>query len=208
MLANETMPATTIDLVRHGEVQTPGLFCAKANEPLSETGWHQLKALKNQEKWSGIVSSPQKRCSEFAAQLAQHQRIPLCVDQTWREMNFGRWSGQSYQSVWETDAPLLTQLWKTPLGFTAPEGESMQDFIIRIQGGWEKLLKQYQSEHILVLTHAGAIRALLATVLNIDYQSTQKFTVAHGKINRIRSWPDGEVSLMNWGCSPQSLNEN
>jgi len=208
MLSEMATSATTIDLVRHGEVQTPGLFCATANEPLSETGWHQLTALKHQAEWSAIISSPQKRCREFAAQLAQQQNIPLCVDQAWREMNFGRWTGQRYQSVWDTDAQLLKQLWKTPLDFTAPDGESMRDFIARIQACWEKLLTQHQGKHILVLTHAGAIRALLATVLNIDYQSTQKFAVAHGKINRIRSWPDGEVSLLFWGCSPQSINDN
>lgn len=202
------MPATTIDLVRHGEVQTPGLFCAMANEPLSEIGWSQLNTLKSPTKWSAIISSPQIRCSEFASQLAQHQSIPLCVDQAWREMDFGRWTGQPYQSIWETDTLLLKQLWKAPLDFTAPEGENMRDFIARIHGAWGKCLNQHRDEHILVLTHAGAIRALLATVLNIDYQSTQKFTVGHGKINRIRCWPDGEVSLINWGCSPQSIDDN
>lgn len=208
MLVDEDMSATTIDLVRHGEVQTPGLFCAMANEPLSKTGWYQLNALRGYTKWSAVVSSPQKRCSEFAAQLANHQNIPLSVDRAWQEMNFGRWTGQPYQSVWDADAQLLKQLWKAPLDFTAPQGESMCDFIARIQDGWETLLNQNQGEHILVLTHAGTIRALLAIALNIDYQSTQKFTVAHGKINRIRSWPDGEASLLSWGCSPQLINNN
>lgn len=206
MLSDYTKCVTTIDLVRHGEVKTPDLFCATADEPLSKTGWTQLNALKHHEKWSHIISSPQKRCSEFAAKLAQQKNVPLCIDGAWREMNFGRWTGQTYQSVWEKDTQLLKQLWKAPLEFSAPEGESMRDFITRIQASWGKLLNQYEGQHILVLTHAGAIRALLATVLNIDYQSTQKFAVAHGKINRICCWPDGEVSLLNLGCPPQSIN--
>ena len=207
MLNDHTVAATTIDLVRHGEVRTAGLFCASANEPLSETGWSQLNTLKQHPKWTHIISSPQTRCSEFAALLAQQQNTALCVDKQWREMNFGRWTGQSYQSVWDTDTDLVKQLWETPLSFSAPEGESMHEFIKRAHIAWENLLVHYQSKHILLLTHAGVIRAILAKVLKIDYQSTQKFNVAHGKINRIRCWPDGEVSLLNLSCSAQTIND-
>jgi len=59
----------------------------------------------------------------------------------------------------------------------------------------------HQGASILVLTHAGVIRAILASALGIDYKSTQKFNIQHAKINRLRAYPDGEFSLLNWACS-------
>ncbi len=199
---------TTIDLVRHGEVQTPGLFCARPDEPLSRTGHTQLAALENSAQWSHIVSSPQRRCREFAERLSKHQCLPLDISPQWREMNFGTWVGRAYQDIWDNHQAQLLALWERPLDFTAPQGDRMQDFIARTSNAWQTLLEQHQGKHILVITHAGVIRSILAQALKIDYQSAQKFNVAHGKINRIRSWPDGEISLLNWACPPQALKHN
>lgn len=81
----------------------------------------------------------------------------------------------------------------------------MADFVFRIQTACTQLLLKHQGKSILLLTHAGVIRAVLADALGIDYRNTQKFNIGYAKINRIRSYPDGEFSLLSWGCSDPEL---
>ena len=193
--------ATTLDLVRHGEIATPGLLCAGADEPLSNKGLAQMRTLKQGMKWDLIVSSPYKRCCAFASDLAHHMEIKHTVDDSWREMDFGRWTNLKQDSIWESDQQRLLQLWAQPLEFSAPGGEHMIDFVTRVQQAFNQLLKMHQGKTILLLTHAGVIRAILASTLSIDYKNTQKFSIQHAKINRLRAYPDGEFSLLNWACS-------
>jgi len=196
---------TTLDMVRHGETATPDLLCAGFNEPLSASGRAQLEKLKMGISWDIIISSPYKRCSDFAEYLATSLNLPLIIDPAWQEIDFGLWTDITRHSIWESDRQHLLELWSAPLEFTAPNGESMADFVRRIQSACTQLLIEQQGKSILLLTHAGAIRAVLADALDIDYRSTLKFNVEHAKINRLRAYPDGEFSLLNWACPASEL---
>ncbi len=193
--------ATTLDLVRHGEIATPGLLCAGADEPLSVKGLAQMQLLKQGMKWDLIVSSPYTRCYDFASGLANHLKIQHIADDNWREIDFGSWTNVQRDTIWESDRQRLLQLWSQPLEFSAPGGERMTEFVSRVQAAFNQLLKVHQGKSILLLTHAGVIRAILASALDIDYKNTQKFSIQHAKINRLRAYPDGEFSLLNWACS-------
>jgi alpha-ribazole phosphatase len=197
--------ATTLDMVRHGEIATADLLCADRQEPLSDKGRAQLERLKLKLGWDLIISSPSARCSDFAEDLASHLTLPLDLNPSWQEIDFGAWTGITRQSIWEKDKERLLQLWSSPLEFCAPEGESMADFVRRIQSAFAQLLHKHHGKHILLLTHAGVIRAILASALDIDYRNTQKFNVEYAKINRLRAYPDGEFSLLNWNCSAEDL---
>lgn len=190
---------TTIDLVRHGEVKTPELFCAPADEPLSKLGWAQLKALEEApHQWDQIISSPHLRCRTFAEKFAAKQQCALHIDERLREMEFGDWCGKTRQEIWQRDQKKLQQLWTLPLDFTAPGGESMVAFIARVQAAWRQLLAQYAGQSLILLGHAGVIRIILSISLDISPQSAQKFNIEYGKINRIRHYQDNEYSLEGW----------
>ncbi len=196
---------TTIDLVRHGEIATRGLLCAGADEPLSEKGLAQLQTLKHYSNWDLIVSSPYARCSEFSTHLARHLQTGHRIDPAWQEIDFGAWTDIPRESIWATNRKKLLQLWENPLEFTAPNGEQMIDFVHRVQNALKQLLLSHQGESILLLTHAGVIRAVLAHALGIEYKNTQKFNIEHAKINRIRAYADEEFSLLKWACSASDL---
>ncbi len=200
-----TAQFTTLDLVRHGEIATRGLLCAGRDEPLSATGKTQLETLKPGLKWDLVVSSPYKRCADFAQELASSQGLPLIIDPAWREIDFGAWTDVTRESIWASERQQLLQLWSDPMNFSAPGGESMLDFTNRVQSAFAELLEAQQGKSILMLSHAGVVRAIVANALGIDYHSTQKFNVEHAKINRLRAYPDGEFSLLNWACSASEL---
>ncbi len=200
-----TAAFTTLDLVRHGEIATRGLLCAGRDETLSATGKTQLETLKPGLKWDLVVSSPYKRCADFAQELASSQGLPLIIDPAWQEIDFGAWTDVTRESIWASNRQQLLQLWSDPMNFSAPDGESMLDFTNRVQSAFVELLEAHAGKSILMLSHAGVLRAIIANALGIDYHSTQKFNVEHAKINRLRAYPDGEFSLLNWACSASEL---
>lgn len=190
---------TTIDLLRHGQVATPNLFCAPDNEPLGNSGWKQLTRATQSGHWDAVITSPSRRCHDFARLLAQRQDCPFVVDERFGEMNFGNWIGKTQAEIWEQDAELMQYLWRQPRRFIAPNGEAMEDFIARIHVAWADLQAQYAGQHVLVLTHAGVIRAVLAQVLDILYQKSLRFEIAYAQFTRVRVYPDGESSLLGHG---------
>lgn len=199
--ATPAIPATptTVDLLRHGQVATPNLFCAPSHEPLGNSGWKQLTLATQTGKWDAVITSPSRRCHDFARLLAQRLGCPFVVDARFGEMDFGDWIGKTQTDIWEQDAELMQQLWYQPRRFVAPHGEAMEDFIIRVQQGWDELQTQYAGQQVLLLTHAGVIRVVLARVLDILYQKTLRFEVGYAQMSRIRIYPDGETSLLGHG---------
>lgn len=192
-------------MVRHGEVMTPGLLCAASDEPLSKRGHQQLASLGSAGGWDIIISSPSLRCREFAEQLSDQYRIPLLVDSAWREIDMGEWTGRTTQSIWQSDRDHLLKLWESPQQFIAPGGEQMTGFIDRVHRATDALIADHRGKTILLLTHAGVIRAILAQILSMEWRSVQKIKMGHGKINRLCAYPDGEFSLLKLGCSPAEL---
>lgn len=190
---------TTVDLLRHGQVVTPNLFCAPSNEPLGNHGWKQLTLATQAGQWDIVISSPSRRCHDFARLLAQRLGCPFGVDPRFGEMDFGDWIGKSQSDIWEQYPELMQQLWYQPRRFIAPNGEAMEDFIDRVQQAWDELQHRYAGQNILLLTHAGVIRVVLAKVLDILYQRSLRFEVGYAQLTRVRTYPDGETSLVGHG---------
>ena len=200
-----TSAPLVLDLVRHGEVATPGLLCAGPDEPLSARGAAQLARLAQGPQWDLVISSPAMRCREYGEKIAIQRGIPCLADEAFREIDLGEWSGRTTESIWQTDSEQLMRLWSSPETFTSPGGEAMADFIGRVENAAQSLYRDYPSRRILLLTHAGVIRVIVAQLLGITAQNVQKLSVGHGRINRVCIYPDGQVSLLHWGGSPLEL---
>ena len=190
---------TSLDLLRHGQLETPGIFCAGAKAPLSKLGMENLfKATENGD-WDIIISSPQHRCREFAelliTKITEHKPCELIIDKQFKEMNFGDWIDVKSSTIWQENSEKYQQLWQTPDDFIAPNGESMQDFYARVQTGLDSILKQYQNKSILLITHGGVIRTILSKTLDISTLSILKFNIAYAQMSRLHCYPDGHFSL-------------
>lgn len=189
----------TVDFLRHGQVATPNLFCAPSNEPLGIHGWKQMTLATQHGAWDVVISSPSRRCHDFARLLAQRQNCPFVVDERFGEMHFGDWIGKTQAEIWEQEPELMQQLWYQPRRFIAPNGEAMEDFITRVYEGWEALQQTYAGQRVIVLTHAGVMRVIIAKVLDILYQKTLRIDIGYAQITRVRVYPDGEMALLGHG---------
>jgi alpha-ribazole phosphatase/probable phosphoglycerate mutase len=124
---------TVIDLLRHGEPEGGQRYRGKRDDPLSELGWQQMRDLLPVNKpWQQIITSPLKRCSAFAEDLARQTGLPLAYEPGLREIDFGDWEGQSPAALEQADSAAFYAFYDDPLNNTPPGAEPLVDFQQRI----------------------------------------------------------------------------
>lgn len=123
---------------------TTGLFSSSKEEPLGSIGWKQLNHMTQDQQWDAIVTSPSRRCYDFARYLAQRLDCELTLAEGLDELNFGAWVGLTPEQIWERDPDLLQYWYQQPLRFSAPQGESMDRFVQRVRNDWDALRATYQ----------------------------------------------------------------
>ncbi len=179
----------TLDLLRHGAVAGPPALYGRHDVPLSPLGWQQLEAaLQAAPRYQRILSSPLRRCADFARLLAEKQGLVCELQPALAEMDFGHWDGVPFDDL-ESDWPRLEQFWQQPARISPPAGETLQAFHDRIAGAWQHLLGSLTQERVLLLTHAGVIRLILAQLLPIDWRAGdyhQRLRLGHASLTRIQ----------------------
>lgn len=189
---------TQVDLLRHGEHVLGEAICGVTDPELSDKGWGQLiaqidglmgrdqqhRAKHNHQhnqhrRWDICVSSPRNRCATFAKHISQKLNIKFDLNDALCEINFGQWEGLTAVQI-ETDYPGQWQQWLDNPSLAAPHGgETYGMFQQRIQQAWLQLIEDYRGKRILLLSHSGVMRVILATVLNLDITGLFRWYVPH-----------------------------
>lgn len=177
---------TVIDLLRHGDVEGGRKYRGHQDDPLSELGWQQLRNnTKHKQDWHQIISSPLKRCAEFSLELSGKYKLPLKIEQDFKEISFGLWEGKTAEELLAEDEVRINKYWNDPVNVTPPQGEALLDFEKKVILAWNKILNQYSGQHILLLSHAGVMRIILCHILGMSLTELFKLDVALAKASRI-----------------------
>ncbi|BAN47561.1 alpha-ribazole phosphatase family protein [Metapseudomonas resinovorans] len=175
-----------LDLLRHGETERGGGFRGSLDDALTEKGWAQMRAgIEGAGPWDVLVSSPLQRCAAFARELEQRLGLPLHFDADLRELHFGQWEGRSAAELMEDQAEGLGLFWNDPYSFTPPEGETLLDFEARVLAAGERLLERFVGQRVLLVTHGGVIRVLVARARQLPRAQLMQVEVAHGELFRL-----------------------
>ncbi|HEY9032978.1 MAG TPA: alpha-ribazole phosphatase family protein [Pseudomonadales bacterium] len=186
---------TTLDLLRHGQPEGGEIFRGRTDVPLSDTGWQQMHdALAGESGWQGIVSSPLSRCAGFAARLAADRQLHCRLEPDLQELSFGDWDGMAYADVRERYGEHFNRFWRDPLANPPPNGEPLADFSERVQQALQRLLQDARGQHLLLVTHGGVIRSLLAGLLSDrgehGLSALMRFEVPYAAFSRLRIYHD------------------
>ena len=172
-----------LDLLRHGETELGGGLRGSLDDALTDTGWAQMRAaVVEQGPWDRLVSSPLQRCSRFAEELGTQLGLPVQLDKDLQELHFGTWEGQSAATLMETDAEALGLFWADPYSFTPPEGERVEDFSTRVLAAVGRLHASYAGQRILLISHGGVMRLLLAQARGLPREQLLNVEVGHGAL--------------------------
>ncbi|MFK5949797.1 MAG: alpha-ribazole phosphatase family protein [Methylococcales bacterium] len=184
-VSNESI-TTVIDLLRHGDVEGGRKYRGQLDDPLSELGWNQLRtATANKQDWQHIITSPLKRCAEFANELVQTHSLPLQIEPEFKEVSFGLWEGKTAEELLALDAGKIKSYWNDPINITPPQGENLLDFSKRIITAWDKVLSDFQGQHVLLVSHAGVMRMIICHILSMPLTELFKLDIGLAKASRI-----------------------
>jgi len=177
---------TTIDFMRHGEPVLGRIYRGHGiDDELSDKGWEQMHlSASHNHDWECIISSPLKRCYLFANALSEQRKIPVHVMDNLKEVGFGDWEGKSPDQI-QTEYPSAYEDFFIDPVNNRPEGaEPLESFSNRVSQCLETIVEQHSNKHILIIAHAGVIRAALGYVLQSPPENGYRVKIDNAAITR------------------------
>ena len=194
-MSNNTKQMSRFFLVRHGETadNIQMRYLGTRDRPLTDKGMLQAQAVAG--AISGIpvgivVSSPLRRAADTAACIRDACGTELRLDSRLAEGSFGKWEGLTRDEVLKLggqDAALLAR-WEKDSSCSPPGGESIESVQKRVVSVIEELAGEYRGGSIVIVSHVGPIKALLAAVLDIPLQVTRRLFL-----------DPATISVIEWG---------
>ena len=160
---------TRIYLVRHGETiwNKTHRFQGFSDVKLTEKGIEQAKKLSNSLsniKFDIAFSSDLSRSFDTCRYILNNNQ-EIFREKDLKEVNFGEWEGLTRAGI---DSEELQQFFNYPLDFAAPDGESFFDVQKRAFNCFTNIVEKNEGKNILIVSHGGVIRTLIAELLKID----------------------------------------
>lgn len=181
-----------IDLIRHGEPEGGRRYRGhRIDDLLSKRGWQQMRdAVSPPQNWQQLVSSPMQRCCQFADELSRQLSVPIKIDDRLKEVGFGVWEGCDHLDL-ERDYPGQREaFYRDPVNHRPQGAEPLDEFRTRVNAAIDDIKASCHGP-ILVVAHAGVIRAALAEVLNLSDQSMYRLVIENAGISRLRQTSSG-----------------
>jgi broad specificity phosphatase PhoE len=192
---------TLLDYIRHGEPVGGNLFRGQGvDDPLSDKGWRQMRdTVENINGWQRIISSPLSRCAGFAHWLAEQRRLPLEIWDDLREVGFGAWEGLNRDQLRHDHAADYRAFFQDPVNNRPAGAEPLETFRTRIGAVFDRLLETYPGQHLLIVAHAGVIRATLGHVTQAPAINWYRTVVHNAAITRfIHDHQCAKLVAHNW----------
>jgi broad specificity phosphatase PhoE len=173
---------TRVLLIRHGETHwnRDRRWQGQANIELSDEGRLQATRLaaslsKLEPSLRVIYSSDLRRAHDTAHELAAVIGTGVVVDPAWREIAVGSWTGLRRDEIKER----FEEEWQRIAAgedIARGGGETFAAFSARVVGALETLRERHPDQLVAVVTHGGAISALLLHVLDLPWARIRDVT--------------------------------
>ncbi len=190
------MPTTRLFLIRHGETIANREFryIGVRDEALSTLG--QTQAIQLAEALSvfpvaAVYSSPLQRAYDTALQIAARHKLEVQPVDDLRECNFGTWEGLSRAEVLARSLEDAQHLhaWEQDMTIVPPGGESFEAMRERACALVEQLARAHPDRSIVLVSHVGPIKVLLATALGAHLSSAFRIFLDPATISVV-DWRD------------------
>jgi alpha-ribazole phosphatase len=178
---------TVIDLLRHGEPVGGRRYRGQIDDPLSDQGWREMwHAVSADTPWQVIISSPLRRCSEFARQLSEKLSLPMLLDDRLKEVGFGAWQGLTAFELKQHDETILSRFYHDPVANRPAGAEPLEIFNQRISQAIDEAITTHHGKHILIIAHAGVIRGIITQTLRAPSESMYRLSISTASLSRIQ----------------------
>lgn len=180
-------------LVRHGETDSnkSNIIMGHSTEPLNENGKEQARKCglilkENFKSITTIFSSPLLRAAQTIEIIKEQLNFsgPINYIQSLAERDFGEFTGLTYEEVVRKFKVMEEKkgfVGNMDINLKPNGGESYLEFYSRSRIGFESLLTTNNwkdNETIVILSHGGTIRHILAFLLLHEKESFNDFPIA------------------------------
>jgi broad specificity phosphatase PhoE len=178
---------TELYLVRHGETEWNAArrIQGRTDIPLNDTGREQARRaaeLLARRRWQGVYTSPLGRAHETARIIADRLGLEGVTDiDALVERDYGEAEGMGFDEI--------EALY--PEGVRAPGQETREEVAARVVPALLELAERHPGERLVIVSHGGAIRAVLQTAEpgsrhpRITNASVHSFRVEDGALRLI-----------------------
>lgn len=172
-----------IYLIRHTKTATEkGLCYGQSDVALSpdfeDDAQQLLEKLPDLSAECQVFSSPLSRCLQLAEKLSK----TVTADKRLLELDFGNWENCLFDDL---DSDALRHWTEHFVDMSPPNGESFADLYRRAASFWQEVLL-LDLEQVVIVTHAGVIRAILAHVLNLPPANAFQFRIDSGSVHKLQ----------------------
>ena len=172
-------------LIRHGQTDwnLTRRYLSDSDRLLTRFGQRQAAALGAffaARKIDVIVHSGLTRTRDTALALRGGRPLDLIADARWREASHGQWEGLTYREVAARLPDNVRARFADPVHTAPAGGESLAQLQTRIAAAYSDLGARFPGARIAVITHGGAIQALLCTLLNTPLREHWRWRVDLG----------------------------
>jgi len=174
-----------IILVRHGETNKNigrVLHHSKDTESLSSSGIEQINfAAEKLKSYSpdSIFSSKEQRAKDSSAIISKVLGLSFTTMDGLQERNWGIYSGKS----WDEVAQVLDKMnLDKRYNYSPPDGESWKIFETRLIKAITTITTINPDKTTILVTHGGAIRALMPFLLNLPKEESFKYDPSNASL--------------------------
>lgn len=206
---------TVVWLIRHGastfnaEKRCQGCYDGTG---LTESGRADSRTSGVRLYGSGIdsvISSPLRRTRQTADEvirvLCRHQHVGFEVDTRLREIELPQWEGLPISEIPRRFSQQFST-WRTGPADMAMRGADglirfpVRDLYLRARRFWRDVLAKFSGRSILLVTHGGTGRALIATALGLEENHFHALQQSNCGVSRLRfsgGENNAQVELLN-----------
>lgn len=192
-------------LVRHGHVEGihPERFRGRTDVPLTAEGRRQAAATAARiaAGWHpvSIYTSPLQRCIQTASEIAGACDAELTVQEDLNDLDYGSWQWCLRSDVHARWPDLLERWLTAPHLLRFPDGESLQDLLLRSANVVRMALERHPGGNVILVSHDSVIRATLLQLLDQPIAAYWRLSPAPCSIS--------EVDVLDHGARVVGINE-
>jgi len=170
-------------LVRHTSLQIPTGVCYGQTDVDVAASFEQEANLTKQKlnggQFDAVFSSPLQRCVKLSQALVAENVVH---DERLKELHFGDWEMRAWDDIPRDAFDHWAQNYAE---LAPPNGETFGQLQQRGVAFVEEILQTHPQGHVLVVTHGGMIRAMLAHVLNMQLKGLFRFNIDYGSVTQL-----------------------
>lgn len=124
-----------------------------------------------------VISSPLKRCTKLAAEFSEK----YTTDERLMELDFGKWELKNWNDIPKKE---ITPWMEDFVNVQVPNGESYLDLFARVLEFYKEIILN-KTDQLILVTHGGVIRSLLAYLTKTDLKDSFDIKVTYGQVSKI-----------------------